>query len=254
MYVQFRKVIVIFLISTIFVAGQTSLSSTQPTRLITIPTAGILPAGSYQLDLNLYNEGGVSTGVEASLTDRLMIGVSYTASKLIGNQNIEWGVRPEAKIKYRIVDETQKHPAFVIGFNSRGRKGYDDSSNKYKIKAKGAYFCLSRNFKFLGNLGIHGGINYNPIENENDKDPSFFLGFDKSINSEISVLGEYDAGLNSDGDTGKYEFTEGYLNVGVRWRMFEKLHFELDFIDILKNSHLKDSFDREVTLYYVDYF
>ncbi|MCF7885137.1 MAG: hypothetical protein K9M80_01460 [Candidatus Marinimicrobia bacterium] len=248
--VKFVPLIMILVLS--IALAQKSPSYPQPPKLITVPTAGILPGSSYIVALNLYHSGGVTSGIQVGLTNRLMLGVSYSASHVIGNRKIEWGTRPEAMIKYRLFEETNSMPAFLIGFNSKGRGAYIDDLDRYEMKAKGLFLTVSRNFNLLGNFGIHGGINYNPIENKYDDDPSFYLGFDKAINPEITIMAEYDAALN-DNASNEITLDNGYLNAGIRWLMFEHFHFEIDFRDILMH-HNDITVEREITLHYVDFF
>lgn len=248
-----RLIPVVILLVISFSLGQKPPSYPQPPKLVTVPTAGILPGGSYMVDLNLFHDGGISSGIQVGLTDRLMLGVSYSASRIIGNEKVEWGKRPEASLKYRVFEETAAMPAFLLGFDSRGRGAYVDSLDRYEMKAKGLFLTVSRNFNFLGNLGLHGGINYNPIENAEDDDPSFYLGIDKALNPEITLMVEYDAALNDDQDH-KFALDHGYLSAGVRWLMFEHFHFEIDFRDILMTREQIESVEREITLHYVDFF
>ena len=247
---KFFLVLITFVLSIIH--GQKSPSYPQPPKLVTVPTAGVLPASSYMVDLNLFHSGGIATGIKVGLTNRLMLGMTYSASNVIGSQHIDWGARPEAQIKYRIIDETTLMPAFLIGFNSRGRGAHNDSLNRYETKAKGLYLTVSRNFNLLGDFGIHGGVNYNPVEDKKDNDPSFYVGIDKTINPEITLMIEYDAALN-DNASNQITLDKGYLNAGIRWLMFEHFHFEIDFRDVLLN-HDNISVEREITLHYVDFF
>jgi hypothetical protein len=96
-------------------------------------------------------------------------------------------------------------------------------------------------------------VNYNPIEDLHDDDVSFYLGIDKDINNEITLMVEYDAALN-DNATNEITLDKGYLNAGIRWLMFEHFHFEIDFRDILMNRNEIESCEREITLHYVDFF
>ena len=51
---------------------------------------------------------------------------------------------------------------------------------------------MSRNYNLLGDLGFHGGVNYSFETDDGDKDPSFWVGFDKSIIQALTVCCEYD--------------------------------------------------------------
>lgn len=228
----------------------------QPIDLITIPTAGIIPRGAYSVNVRLSQNGGLMTGISAGISSRFMFGISYGGSQIIGDQKIIWNAQPGVEIKYRFSEENTKLPAVLLGFNSQGFGTFIDSTKRYETKAKGFYVVASKNYHFLGNLGIHAGVNYNPIEDgDGDKDPSFFIGLDKDINPEISLVVEYDAALN-DNETNEISLGKGtgYLNAGIRWTLVQHFHFELDFNNILLNRKSIDYLTRELKITFVEFF
>jgi len=247
-------VILVFQISVI---GQVNTAYPQPTNLVTVPTAGIIPRGAYLAEFRLYSGGGIQAGISAGISSRFMFGVSYGGSNIIGNQKINWNDQPGVEIKYRFIEEAKKMPAILIGFNSQGQGEYIDTLKRYETKAKGFYVVASKNFRFLGNLGIHTGINYNPLEGtkDGDKDPSFYVGLDKDINPEIAFVVEYDAAIN-DNKTNIIGLGKGlgYLNAGVRWTMVQHFHLEVDFINILLNRNKVDYLNRELKFTFVEFF
>ncbi len=237
-----------------FLPAQEQSVYPQPTKLVTVPTAGIIPRGAYAIEVNLFHDGGLTAAVSAGISQRFMFGVSYGGSRIIGDQAIQWNRQPGAEVKYRFIDETGKMPAILLGFTSRGYGTYLDSLKRYEVKAKGFYVVASKNFRFLGNFGLHGGVNYNPLEKEDgDRDPSFFVGLDKDINSEISIVAEYDAALN-DNDTNQLSLGRGYLNAGLRWTMVSGFHLEVDFNNILLNKQGVDYFSRELKVTFIEFF
>lgn len=228
----------------------------QPTNLVTVPTAGIIPRGAYLSEFRLFSGGGVMAGLFAGISQRFMFGVSYGGAKIIGNEKIDWQNQPGVEIKYRFIEESSKSPALLLGFNSQGQGAYLDSLKRYETKAKGFYLVASKNYRFLGNLGLHAGINYNPAENnDGDKDPSFFIGLDKNINPEISFVIEYDAAFD-DNESNIIGLGEGlgYLNAGIRWNMVEHFHLEIDFSNILLNRTEINYLNREFKFTFVEFF
>jgi len=253
-----HKTIFLILIILFSAAGlaQSSGAYPQPTDLIMTPTAGIIPRGAYLVDLFLSHNGGVTAGMSVGISKRFMFGISYGGSQIIGDQEVIWSKQPGIEIKYRVFEEEMRFPAIVLGFNSQGNGAYIDSLKRYETKAKGFYLVASKNYQFLGNTGIHAGINYNPLEKEDgDNDPSFFVGIDKDINEEIAIMVEYDAALNDNKDNivslgqGK-----GYLNAGVRWCFAERFHLELDFNNILLNRKNIDYVTRELKITFIEFF
>ena len=96
-----------------------------PTNLITIPTAGSLSRGCFSVDMRLQKEGGLTVGLAAGITDRFQFGVSYGASRLIGDSSFVWYPRPEANIKYRLINETMSGPGIAIGLDTQGFGNYN---------------------------------------------------------------------------------------------------------------------------------
>jgi len=238
-----------------------TVSYPQPPFLVNIPTAGSLERGSYGVELRMMPDGGVLTGVDIGLTRQFMLGVSYGGTHIIGEDSVRWNPQPGVQVKYRLFDETMKYPAVAIGFNSQGYHGYIKSLDRYELKSSGFYVALSKNYQFLGNLGIHVGMNYSLEDGDGDNDPNLFAGIDKDINREISVMVEYDAALN-DNEAGTANIEElsrgrGYLNAALRWTFAEKFHIELDVNNLLKNKQYGDDIplpSRELKIVYIEYF
>lgn len=260
--------IIIGIISVILLttAGYAQVDSyPQPPFLINIPTAGSLERGSYATELRMMPDGGVLAGVDIGLTSQFMLGVSYGGSHIIGEDSIQWNPQPGVQVKYRLFDETMKFPAVALGFNSQGYHQYIERQDRYTLKSSGFYVALSKNYQFLGNLGLHAGINYSLEDGDGDNDPNIFAGIDKDINREISIMVEYDAALNdNETDTENAgEITQelgrgrGYLNAALRWTFAEKFHIEFDVNNLLKNRQSGDTVplpSRELKIVYIEYF
>ena len=231
-----------------------------PTDLITIPTAGTLVRGSFSMDMRVQDEGGVILGLSAGLTDRFQFGISFGSPNLIGDDSLRWYPRPEAKLKYLIIDENFTLPGVALGLNTQGYGNFysEDSLLRYDTKAYGVYLAASKNWQsFLGNVGLHGGINYNFIETaDGDKDPNLFFGLDLEFNPEFSVLLEYNSALNENDMTAQSMSINkgGYLNAALRWSFVESLHIELDLNNLLFDHEKVDYFKREIKITYIEYF
>ena len=249
----------IFIFIVAFATGQ-SLEYPPPTDLVTIPTAGTLTRGSYALEMRIQRNGGLTAGLSVGITDRFMFGLSYGASYLIGDTIPVAYPRPEANVKYHLIDETTSMPGISIGINTQGFGDYnsDESMKRYEIKAYGVYLSASKNWKtFMGNLGIHGGTNYNFTERtDGDEDPNLFFGMDMEFNPELSIMVEYNAAFNENDETAKTMSlnSSGYLNAAVRWTFVDHLHIELDFNNLLFDENRVDYFSRELKITYIEYF
>ena len=247
-----------------------------PLNLVSIPTAGTLPRGSFTLESLLINNGGVVPRLSVGFTDNFSFGVSFGVQNLIGDSKPTFNkTTPEVQIKYRVFDESLKMPALVYGLDTQGRglfhatdsiftNGIFDSTvtlNRYEQKAWGIYMVMSKNWNFLGNLGLHAGISKSLSENDDgDKDINVFFGIDKELNRSFSLLVEYDAALNdnlADGDHALNDITfgkgKGYLNAGIRWAMSPNLMLEINFNDINQNTEAEYT-NREVKVMYSESF
>lgn len=220
--------------------------------LIDQPTAGMLEKGEYGFDVRLFPNGGTLAALKAGLFDRFMIGISYGAINVIGRGEPEWNELPGVLVKYRLFEETDL-PALAIGFDSQGYGLWIDELDRYEIKAKGLFAVMSKNFSmgWLGTLGLHGGVNFNTFEDDDDRNMNGFLGFDKSINEQISVLGEYNLGLDDNNNQAMGK-DRGYLNGGLRWVFAGQLGIELNFKDILENRKDLSAVSRELRITYAE--
>ena len=249
-----------------------------PLNLVSIPTAGTLPRGSFTLESLLITDGGMVPRLSVGFTENFSFGVSFGVQNLIGgNKPFINKTTPEVQIKYRIFDESEKMPALVYGLDTQGRGIYHAADsifslpdgrfeslhtiNRYDQKAWGMYMVMSKNWNFLGNLGFHAGISKSLSENnDGDKDPNVFCGFDKELNRSFSFLVEYDAALNDNLGEGNYALNDitfgkgkGYLNAGIRWAMSPNLMLEINFNDINQNTKSKYT-NREIKVMYSESF
>ena len=247
-----------------------------PLNLVSIPTAGTLPRGSFTLESLLITDGGMVPRLSVGFTDNFSFGVSFGVQNLIGGNKPSINkTTPEVQIKYRIFDESEKMPALVYGLDTQGRglyhavdsistHGIFDSTvtlNRYDQKAWGMYMVMSKNWNFLGNLGLHAGISKSLSENDDgDNDINYFFGFDKELNRSFSLLVEYDAALNDNLSEGDYALNDitfgrgkGYLNAGIRWAMSPNLMLEINFNDINQNTNSEYT-NREIKVMYSESF
>ena len=182
-----KKQIIVLLISIVhLVNGQ---EYPPPTDLISVPTAGTLMRGSFSMDMRIQDEGGLVLGLSAGITDRFQFGMSFGSPNLIGDENLEWYPRPEAKLKYLIVDENLSMPALALGLNTQGSGDFVDTLQRYEIKALGLYGAMSKNWKSpLGNIGLHTGLNYSFLETEDGDSVILIYFLEWMLNLILSFL------------------------------------------------------------------
>jgi len=205
--------------------------------LIDLPSAGILQKGVSAVSLDVMPEGVVVSKIEVGVFDGVSFGISYGGSNIIGTGGIDWYKLPGINIRARIVEENQSMPALTVGFDSQGKGTYDSQLDRYQIKSPGFFVASSKNFEFLGYLSLHGVINYSLERQDGDKDLDIGVGFEKTIGSKISLIGEYD--LASNDNTGAaFGKGNGYLNMGIRWSVGDGLTLGLNLRDLLDNKRL----------------
>jgi len=231
-----------------------------PTNLVSVPSAGTLVRGSYAMQMRVQKNGGLTSSLSVGITDRFQFGLSFGSANLIGDDSLEWYPRPEANLKYRLIDETISMPGLSIGLDTQGQGQFNEADTlmRYDVKAMGIYAAASKNWVTpLGNLGLHMGTNYNFAEvKDGDKDINYFFGFDMEFNPELSILLEYNAALNENDMTANTMSISkgGYLNAAIRWTFVERLHIEMDFNNLLFDNDKVDYFNRELKITYIEYF
>lgn len=225
----------------------------EPRVLVDVPTAGMLDKSSFGLDVDFYQEGGVLLAMSVGLFERLSFGISYGGSRLIGSDSPVMNDIPGVNLRIRIVEENTVFPAIVLGFDSQGKDGYIKGQDRYLIKSPGFYAVASKNYLLLGFFSIHGGVNYSLERADGDKDPNVFFGVEKTIGPILSLVAEYNLGINDNsGDAvGK---GRGYLNAGLKVSLGNGLTLGVNLKDIIRNGEDFSVANRTVRLEYAQPF
>ena len=132
-----------------------------PLDLVTIPTSGTLPKGSFNLEALLIKDGGVVPKLSVGITDNFCVGFSYGIQDFISEEKPNFNKpKPEIQIKYRIYEESETMPAIVLGLNTQGKGRFldrigsgstvVDNFQRYEQKAWGWYVVASKNWELLG--------------------------------------------------------------------------------------------------------
>jgi len=237
-------------------AGQSAAGSEgelEPRYLVDVPTAGMLDKGSMAIDIDFYQEGGLLLALSAGVLDRLSFGISYGGSHLIGASSPVMNETPGVNVKLRIIEESVALPAIAIGFDSQGKDGYIKDLDRYTVKSPGLYAAASKNYTLLGFFSLHGGVNYSFERADGDKDINLFFGAEKSIGPILSLVMEYNMGLNDNsGDAiGK---GQGYLNAALRCGLGNGLTIAVHIKDLMHNGQEITVANRTVRLEYARAF
>ncbi len=203
--------------------------------IVDMPTAGILHDKTMALTIEMYQEGGMLLGASFGLFNRIMGGVSYGGTGLIGTGNPDWNPAPGVDFRLRFLDETYVLPALAIGFDSQGKEPYLHNPDRYTIKSPGFYLVASKNYQAYGTLSIHGGVNYSLEKGDNDSDPNLYAGIEKSVGGFMSVIAEYSLGANDSNHDARGR-GRGYLNTAIAVSTGNGLTLEFSIKDIFHNQ------------------
>jgi hypothetical protein len=227
----------------------------EPLMLIDKPTAGLLQKGSYSVSGNFYQRGGMLFGISVGIFEPFTFGISYGGTDIIGHDVIHMNPLPGVNAKLRIIGEGMLAPALAVGFDSQGKEPYlsADSLKRYTIKSMGIYAVASKNYAVMGNLSIHGGVNKSLETNDGDKDLDMFLGVEKSLGADISIMFEYDFALN-DNNGNALGKGNGYLNFGFRWFWGKGMVIGFNLKNISKNQDNINIGNRTLQLDYTGSF
>lgn len=223
----------------------------QALYLIDMPIAGVVDLGYVSLASDLMPNGLVLGRIDVGVFENLSFGISYGGGNIIGRGEIDWNKFPGVNIRYGLIQESLLMPAITVGFDSQGKGPYFDSQDRYEIKSPGFFAAASKNYEFLGYLSLHAAVNYSLEKDDGDNFANIMVGVEKTIGSAISVVADYNFGLNDNG-TDRFGKGDGYLNVGVRWSVAPGFTLGLDLRDMLENKQWSpSSADRAVKLQYV---
>ncbi|MFA8342245.1 MAG: hypothetical protein ACEPO8_04660 [Rhodothermaceae bacterium] len=234
---KFLLVFAILLFANLLIAqGSAGTGSKYEYRsLIDMPSAGILEKGFVGVSMDVMPHGVLISKIEVGVFTNFCFGISYGAGNLIGSGDPEWYEWPGINARLRLMDETEGIPALTIGFDSQGKGVYNDGLKRYEIKSPGAFIVASKNFNLLGYLSVHGGVNYSFEKDDEDKDANIWLGIEKTLGSKVSLLAEYNFGIN-DNAVKSFSDGRGYLNMGIRWVVGDGFTVGMDLRNLVDNN------------------
>ena len=220
-----------------------SSSRFEPRTIVLMPTAGMLPKGSYALNVDFYQGGGVLLGLSAGIFDRFCFGVSYGGSSLLGYDKPVMNKFPGLFLKLRLVEESVGWPALALGFDSQGMNGYLKDLERYAVKSPGLYAVISKNYLLAGFFSLHGGVNYSFEHGDGDEDINVYVGAEKTLGPFLSLVAEYNLALN-DNSQNAIGRGRGYLNFALRASLGGGVTVGFNLEDLLKNSRAADRINR----------
>jgi hypothetical protein len=216
-------------------------------QIVDTPTAGMNQAGSFETRAQVFPGGGVALELEVGLAHWLSVGGAYGGLQIIGDGEPDWYPQPGFAVKARLVQETYYSPAFALGVDTQGSGYWDAGRERFQYKSRGFYGVVSKNYEWLGDLSLHGGLSRS-LEDTDDRDPTGFVGLEKSLGTLLGLSVEYDLATNDNRDDGAYGKGRGYLNGVLRWNVDPRMEIRLVVRDMLSNSETVDPSDSDVVV------
>jgi len=221
-------------------------------RIVDMPTAGVIPKGTFEVNAFLMQSGGLMTEFAAAPFDNFMLGVSFGGSNIIGVSTPSFQDFPGLHIKYRVLDETKTFPALALGINSQGLGIYNDSLERYQTASPGVYLSSSKSFKWpVGLVYVHAGINYSLEPKPDHRSVNFYFGAEQTIYKRISIGAEFNSNLE---DNTYFMENKGLLNFQAKWAASENLTVAIMFRDAFANFRASESLVRFVGIEYISKF
>ncbi|MCP4229908.1 MAG: hypothetical protein GY771_07135 [bacterium] len=213
------------------------------TYIIREPAAWTRAKGEFSLQMGMEP---LFVRAELGILDYLTAGISYGGVNMLGYDEPELYPRPYFQVRFRITNGGMFLPAISVGYDDQGQGRFIGEEriasigrdwNRFQIKAKGFYAVASQEYELLGPFGIHLGVNYNAIENnDEDRHPNVFAAIEMGLGQHIMLVGTYDAAINDNGDE-SFGDGFGFLNAGVRWRVVEEFNIEFYLMNLLENQN-----------------
>jgi hypothetical protein len=239
-FTKFFFLVLTFNFQILFAQGSAGTKSEiEPRYLVDMNTAGILQKGMFAIMTEQLPNGVFILKMDVGIFNQFNFGISYGAANFVGKGEMKFYKYPGVNVRFRLFDEEPSFPAILLGFDSQGKGEFIDSIRRFEVKSPGFYLVASKNFNFMGLLSLHGGLNYSLETSDQDKNLNIMVGVEKTIGQQISVVAEYDFGLND--DENKVGRGRGYLNAGIRWSIGKGLTLGFDFRN-LSNNRITDTF------------
>jgi hypothetical protein len=224
-------------------------------RLVTSPTAAVLPHGGYLFEGRLGPESSILVALKVGFFDRFMVGISYGFQEFIGRGDVTANDLPGFDARLRVIEETERGPAFALGLDTQGQDAFLESADRYERKSKGAFAVISKNYHLIGDFSLHGGVNYS-FEDRDEAGVNAFAGLELDIIKGFGVLLDYDAALDDNDESVATHMTrgKGYLDLGLRFDYGANLRFKFLLQDLLDNYLTEHGVERAIEVFYLGAF
>jgi hypothetical protein len=234
-------------------AGNSAAYETQ--RIVDMPTAGVLKTKTYSVKVSAYHNGGIMADFNAGIFENFSLGLSYSGTGIIGNDEVTMQKLPGFNAKVRVFNEKRNFPAIVLGFDSQGRGSWLKSKDRFETMSPGAYLAISKNFVWdLGQLAGHFGVNYSFEPAADKRCVNMYGGVEQSIGSNFAINMEYN--FCQDEKDYKQLSQLGLLNAALRYSISRGVTIELEFRDLFnhRNDNKNNNLERRFNLEFIKNF
>lgn len=187
------------------------------------PVPVSLGHGEYYVSARLWGEGGVMARFGIGLLDRITLGMSYSANRLLGADQPQGSrPRPELQARVQVLKEMGYVPDLLLGYESQGYDHCDGS--EFEVREKGVYLAAGKTIeasRTYWEVGLNWWNGFNG-----------FVAVNQLLPADFELMLEYDPALNDVRNEGK---RPGFLNFGVAWTFSRQLRVGIALRDLMGN-------------------
>ncbi len=207
--------------------------------IIDMPTAGVLLKNSLGLNTVVFAGGGLLCDASFAPIDNFNIGIGYSGVNILGSGAVTWQGIPSMHLRYRIIDETLRMPAILLGLQTQGRGVV--LNKEFETAAPGIFASLSKQFSWAaGTLAFHGGVGYSVNLAFEAKGANIWTGVEQSLGPNATLMAEVNPTLN-DTRSGLI------LSASLRWVISNGITLELQGRDIFAELPSQQGFTRTLS-------
>jgi hypothetical protein len=214
----------------------------------TMPTAGIPPRGALVVRMGMFPEGTLAVQLTGAPVERLMLGLGFGASNLIGAGAVQWQRIPGVELRWRLLEETLQRPAVVLGVHTQGWGAYDAEERRFEIPSAGVFLAAAKSFRWwLGGIAWHAVVGYSLEPPVAQRRLSAAVAVEHTVGSLGAVMLEYNS-LGSDAAHHPRYRSGGILSGALRWNVAARATVELQVVDLLGRQREGQGYARAVAV------
>lgn len=216
-----------------------SAALSAPLYSIDQPLPVSLAHAEYFGSVRFWGSGGLMVRLGVGLFERVTLGMSYSADRLLGAGSPVWPrPRPEFQARLALLREEGFVPDLLLGFESQGYDGFE--KEEFLVPEKGGYLCagktidVSRTYCEFG-ISYHNGLD-------------LFVVVNQSLPGMLELIAEFDPVLSGDAAN-----KTGLLNLGLATTVADRIRMGVALRDIL-GRHAQTRMNRVFEMSVVQHF